>query len=173
MVRRQGDGGDRWLTPQNRAIGGRVDQFGNNVELARKVGVEYTLAGAKAMHVHLSSSPPLPEGKKFHFVFCSGMLAEWDQSRKLYFLEDTRKIKGAIEKALCELADEDAAKGGNFQVWIARPSGLIAPNAGVHKKLMSPLYGGIGTEQVGRAMIKAATGGWKARIVENGDLLKM
>lgn len=156
-----------------RAIGGRVDQFGNDKELARKVGVDYTLAGAQAMCAHLSSSPPLPEGKAFHFVFCSGMLAEWDQSRKLYFLEDTRKIKGAIEKALCELADEDAAKGGSFKVWIGRPSALVAHDAAMHKKLMSPLVGGIGTEQVGRAMIKAAVGEWKERIVENGDLLKM
>lgn len=108
--------------------------------------------------------------RTFRFVFCSGMWSEWDQSRTLYFLEDSRKIKGEIERALTELAGANAE---TFEVWIARPSGLIGADAGLHKRVFGPLYGGIGTEQLGRGMIRLAVEGWKERIVENGDLLKM
>lgn len=129
------------------------------------------------MHTHLAHSPSLPDGKKFRFIFCSGMLAEWDQDRRLFFLNDSRKIKGAIEKALSELADgpDDSAaqKGGGFELWIARPSGLLGDDAGLHKKIAGPLYGAIGTEQLGRAMIKMAVEGPKERIIENDKLLKM
>lgn len=153
-----------------RAIGGRVDQFGNDKDLARKVGVDYTLAGARAMCTSLSADTLASTGRKFRFVFCSGMLAEWDQSRKLLFLEDTRKIKGSIEKALCELADNNSE---TFELWIARPSALLGSDAGLHKKLFGPLYRAIGTEQLGRAMIRMAIDGWKERTAGNEELLKM
>lgn len=154
----------------DRAVGGRVDQFGGDKSMARKVGVEYTSAGAKAMRDHLTAH--VPSGSKFRFVFCSGMLAEWNQDRKLYFLNDTRKIKGAVEKRLCDLQDEQK-ESGNFETWIARPSYLLSPEAPWYKKAASPLVFGIETTQVGRAMIKMALGGGRERITLTYELAKM
>lgn len=73
---------------RNRAIGGRVAQF-PDVETARKIGVDYTLAAAKAfVEAKLAG-----EGNIFRMVFCSGWLAEWNQEKRLRFMEHTRKIK--------------------------------------------------------------------------------
>lgn len=73
-----------------RAIGGKVSKF-PDVETAWKVGVEITLTAAQAFDRDLA--PKLPQGQKFRFIFCSGMLAEWDQSKNLHFLKDSRHIK--------------------------------------------------------------------------------
>lgn len=151
------------------------------------MGVDYTLAGARAMREKLA-----PKVFRFRFVFCSGMLAEWDQDKSLLFLNDTRKIKGAVEKGLCALADEqkqgderkkkggeeeeETAEGGGtgkFEVWIARPSTLVPPEAPAHKKLVGALSKGISTVQLGRAMIKMAMEGSGERIVETDTLSKM
>lgn len=157
------------IDDMSRAIGGRVDQFGGDKGMARKVGVEYTSAGAKAMRDHLTAH--VPSGSRFRFVFCSGMLAEWDQDRTLYFLNDTRKIKGAVEKKLCDLQDEQ--ENGNFETWIARPSYLLSPEAPWYKKAASPFVFGIETTQLGRAMIKMAFGGGRERITFTYELQKM
>ena len=74
----------------DRAIGGKTANF-PDVETAWKVGVDFTLAAAKAFDKDLA--PKVPEGKKFRFVFCSGMLAEWDQEKSLHFMKDSRLIK--------------------------------------------------------------------------------
>ena len=51
-----------------------------------------TLAAAKAFVTTLAPKLAGRE-RKFRFVFCSGMGAEWDQDKSLMFLSDTRKIK--------------------------------------------------------------------------------
>jgi hypothetical protein len=73
-----------------RAIGGRAAQF-PDLDTFRKVSVDYTLAAARAFKQHLS--PALPDSQRFRFVFCSGMLAEWDQQKTLVFMADTRLVK--------------------------------------------------------------------------------
>lgn len=108
-------------------------------------------------------------GRSFRFVFCSGKLAEWNQDRPLYFLNDTRKIKGAVESGLCELADAN----DHFDVFIARPSLLLDDTTPWHEWLFSPIARGISTVQLGKAMIKMALEGSEERIVENETLLKM
>ncbi|OTA92583.1 hypothetical protein M434DRAFT_387111 [Hypoxylon sp. CO27-5] len=80
------------------ALGGRATQF-PNVETARKVSVDYTLAAAKAFIDELA--PKLPEPQKFRFVFCSGKFAEWDQDKSLLMLADTRKIKVRRQQYNC------------------------------------------------------------------------
>jgi hypothetical protein len=72
-----------------RALGGKVEDF-PDVQTARKVSVEYTLAAANAFAEKLL--PKLVE-KEFKFVFCSGAMAERDMEKTLYFMKETRKIK--------------------------------------------------------------------------------
>jgi hypothetical protein len=76
--------------PRSRAIGGRVNQF-PNLETAKKVGIDYTLTAAKAFASGVA--PLLPAGQAFRFVFCSGAYTEWDQTKFLAFLGDSRRIK--------------------------------------------------------------------------------
>lgn len=99
------------------------------------------------------------------------MLAEWDQNKSLFFLADTRKIKGEVEKGLCDISD---AHGDKFEVWIARSSAIIAPDKNViKKKLVAGLVQGIESGQLGKAMVRMAVEGWKHRIVDYDVLLKM
>ena len=65
------------------------------METAKKVSIDYTIAGAKAFLEVLA--PKLPEPQKFRFVFCSGKYAEWDQNKSLLLLKDTRLIKVSLE----------------------------------------------------------------------------
>jgi hypothetical protein len=59
------------------------------VETCKKVH-DFALIAANAF---MNSLAPALKGKKFKFVFCSGMGAEWDQTKPLWFLKDTRRIK--------------------------------------------------------------------------------
>jgi hypothetical protein len=59
------------------------------VETCKKVH-DFALIAANAFADTLA---PALNGKKFKFVFCSGMGAEWDQTKRLWFLKDTRRIK--------------------------------------------------------------------------------
>lgn len=110
-----------------------------------------------------------PEGK-FRFVFCSGQMAEWDQDKKLYFMEDSRKIKGLAEKSLSNLADESPE---TLEVYYLEPSGFIDEKAGPVTKMVAPLYGGISEVQVGKALAKVALDGYKTRLVTNSEMQKL
>ncbi len=89
LVRHEFSAGNRAYC--RRCLGGKVGDFGGDVQTARKVGVEYTLAGANALIEHLV--PKLEMGKKFRFVFCSGRGAEQDPAKSLWMMKDTRLIK--------------------------------------------------------------------------------
>lgn len=75
-----------------------------------------------------------------------------------------------VEKGLCELADANADR---FEVWIVRPSGVLASDAGVAMKLTGKLFAAIGVDQLAADMIKIVLDGWESRIVENDVLLNM
>ena len=62
-----------------------------SVEACKVANVDATLAAAK--NFAETVVPKLANGKRFRFVLCSGMGAEWDQNKTLWFLNDTRKIK--------------------------------------------------------------------------------
>ncbi|KAI0131429.1 hypothetical protein F4814DRAFT_405987 [Daldinia grandis] len=148
-------------------IGGRATQF-PDVETARKVSVDYTLAAAKAFSGLASK---LPEGsQKFRFVFCSGKFAEWDQSKNLKMMKDTRLIKGQVEKGLFDIAE---ANKDTFEVWAVRPGGIVKKYAGLINTLTANTSGFIAVDHLARAMLKIALNGHANRIVEANELLKI
>ena len=57
----------------------------------RRSEIEYTMAAATAFTRELA--PMLPQGKKFRFVYLSGMIAERDQGKRLWYAQDGRRIK--------------------------------------------------------------------------------
>ncbi|GAB1310732.1 Nucleoside-diphosphate-sugar epimerase [Madurella fahalii] len=150
------------------AIGGRAVHF-PDVETYKKVQVDYTLAAARAFLEHLA--PQLPDGKQFRFVFCSGKFAEWDQTKPLHFMADTRRVKGQVEQGLCEIADAD--KTGRFAVYCARPSGILPPDASLPVRLAGKLYDAIDVDRLAKAFIRVLIEGYKDRIIENSTLLEL
>ncbi|KAI6088769.1 hypothetical protein F4821DRAFT_232923 [Hypoxylon rubiginosum] len=149
------------------AIGGRATQF-PDVETARKVSVDYTLAAANVFVTELA--PKLLEGQKFRFVFCSGKFAEWDQEKKLRMMQDTRRIKGQVEKGLCDIADANKEK---FEVWAVRPGGIVKKHANIMNLLTANTSGIIEVDHLAKAMLKIVLDGHTDRIVESGALLKI
>ncbi|KAL2147704.1 hypothetical protein VTI28DRAFT_7056 [Corynascus sepedonium] len=133
------------------------------------VQVDYTITAANAFRETLV--PLLPEGSHFRFVFCSGKLAEWDQTKTLHFMADTRHIKGQVEQRLCQVADVDAAE--RFAVYCTRPSGILPANAGLAARALGKLYGAIDVDQLAKALIRVLLEGYKERIIENGTLLTL
>ncbi|CAH0034781.1 unnamed protein product [Clonostachys rhizophaga] len=148
------------------AIGGRATQF-PDLDTFRKVSVDYTLAAARAFKQHLA--PALPGGQRFRFVFCSGMLAEWDQQKSLLFMADTRLVKslqGQVEKGLCDLADKDS----RFDSFCPRPSGILPLTVGTLGKLAGKLYGAIQVQDLAKALVHIALNGAEKQIIEAGEL---
>ncbi|KAF3071064.1 hypothetical protein GL218_00887 [Daldinia childiae] len=154
------------------AIGGRATQF-PDVETARKVSVDYTLAAAKAFTELASKLPEVKKKKgsrKFRFVFCSGKFAEWDQNKNLKMMRDTRLIKGQVEKGLFDIAE---ANKDTFDVWAVRPGGIVKKYAGVINALTANTSGFIAVDHLARAMLKIALNGHANRIIEANELLKI
>ncbi|KAK0108612.1 hypothetical protein ONS95_003407 [Cadophora gregata] len=58
-----------------------------NIEVTRKVTVEYTLAAVKAF-----SALPRPVGRPFRFVFLSGFVVVRDQNASVWFFPEARKV---------------------------------------------------------------------------------
>ncbi|KAI9163909.1 Leucinostatins biosynthesis cluster protein T [Paramyrothecium foliicola] len=150
-------------------IGGRVDQFNNDKALCRRVGVDFTLSAANTMLLRLKTA--VPAGRKFRFVFLSGKYAEWDQTKTLLFLADTRRIKGEVERALCVLADAHGA--GVFETWILRPSGFLPPEPSLARRLVGGLYSAVDTPHLARVLVQVALDGASERILENDAILKI
>lgn len=119
------------------------------------------------MRVNLAEHSPTG---KIRFVFCSGQYAVWDQDKKLYFLSDTRKVKGAAEKGLSDMAD---TYPNQFETFLLRPGGFIEPDANIAKKMLGYLYDSVPTPQLGKALVKVAMDGWKDRVLENPAILSM
>ncbi|KAI1471521.1 uncharacterized protein F4812DRAFT_414377 [Daldinia caldariorum] len=147
------------------AIGGRATQF-PDVETARKVSVDYTLAAAKAFSEELAAGLPGP----FRFVFCSGKFAEWDQNKNLKMMKDTRLIKGQVEKGLSDIAESNKDK---FEVWAMRPGGIVRKYAGLINALTAYTSGFIAVDQLAKAMLKIVVNGHANRIIESNELLKI
>ncbi|KND89666.1 hypothetical protein TOPH_05659 [Tolypocladium ophioglossoides CBS 100239] len=157
------------------AIGGRMDQFKNDKDAYRKVGVELPIAAARIFCEQLADKTP--GGAKFRFVFCSSKQAE-KTKKSLLFIGDARRSVGEAEKGLCEVAD---AHKTTFETYILRPASFTSPDmpppppASASRKLVGGHHASstIETSQVGRAMVKVACDGWKDRVVENDALAKM
>jgi hypoxanthine-guanine phosphoribosyltransferase len=63
-----------------------------NIETARKVSIDYTLAAAQAFATNLA--PRLADvGHKFSFVFCSGYGAEQKEDARVWLYAGSRKLK--------------------------------------------------------------------------------
>ena len=61
----------------------------------RKVNVEYTQAAVNTFATSLA--PQLGPGEKFRFAYCSGIAAERDQEKKLWFMQEGRRIRVRLQ----------------------------------------------------------------------------
>ncbi|CAK3831012.1 Hypothetical predicted protein [Lecanosticta acicola] len=169
---------------------GKLSSF-QDLDEARRVNVNFACEAAEAFAKSLGSgmqpyegypqSPPkVGVGRfPFRFVYVSCWGAEQDQFRKLWAWSESRKIKGAAEKALFAIADGSEEKGEGahrcFEVIALRPGGVLKSGGdSVSTLLTEAVVPSIAVDRLARAAIKAAfdgTGVEGKRILENKDCL--
>ena len=71
-------------------LGGRHNKF-PDLETAQRVNVDYTRAFTDFLRTKVL--PIIGTERKLRVVLCSGAKAEWNPETKLWFLEETRKMK--------------------------------------------------------------------------------
>ncbi|TID14181.1 hypothetical protein E2P81_ATG09060 [Venturia nashicola] len=147
------------------AIGGRAGRF-SNVQTAKKVQVEFTLAAANAFASKLL--PALDEGKDFKFVFCSAGLAVRDQDTSLWVLQDTRKLKGLTENGLLKIAGDNP----RFTPYFMRPAHIHPEYFTVGTAVMNALFPSIRVKELAMVMVDTALHGNDKQTLENADLLQ-
>jgi len=146
------------------ALGGKVEDF-FDVQTAKTVSVDYTLAAANAFAVKLL---PGLGGKDFRFIFCSGGMAERDMNKSLYFMKDTRRIKGEVENGLIAIAE----KHPGFKTYIMRPGGIIAEDAGVVMAVVGALIPSVRVNALAAVMADVGINGGEQQTLENSDIVK-
>ncbi|KAE9966940.1 hypothetical protein EG328_008511 [Venturia inaequalis] len=146
------------------AIGGRAGQF-PDVQTAKKVQVEFTLAAANAFASKLL--PAIDQAKDFKFVFCSGSLASRNQDTSLWLLRDTRKLKGLTENGLLKIAEENP----RFSPYFMRPAHIHPEYFTVGTAVMNAIFPSIRVRELAVVMIDIALNGTDKQTMENADLL--
>jgi len=136
-----------------------------NPDLAasRKIEIDYTLAAASAF----SRLPALKDGKSFRFVYLSGLGANRDINKTLWFLKNVRNIKGEVENGLLEVQGKEDS---NLEVTIVRPGGVLAKGSQVPDIMVTATLS-IRVEELAAAMINEVVSGVKnTRTLENNSL---
>ena len=186
-------------------LGGPVASF-KSIDEARKVGVNFPAAAAEAFNdgiaKHMEPYPGYPEkspapGQKrfpFRFIFISGWGAEQDQFKRLWMYSESRKIKGAAEKALFDVvssAEEKPLNPGNgsdakvnmrintgeqhkcFEVVALRPGGVLKGDTeGMMTVVTEAVVPSIAVQRLAKSAIKVAFHGAAGKtILENKDCL--
>ena len=68
-----------------------------DLQTTRRINLDYTLAATETFATKLASQ--VAKGgsdKRFTFVYCSGFLAEKDQNKTLWFMQDARRMRVCI-----------------------------------------------------------------------------
>ena len=154
-----------------------------SAEQNRKINLNYTLAAAKAFTEILA--PSLEDGKKFRFVYLSGMMTERDPKRNLWFMKESRLIRvsdneawtpslgalanvkliseqGEVETALIRLEEEYEK---SLLTYVARPGG-VQPTNSLFPAMLQPLARAITVDDLAIKMLDTAINGHKTQILE-------
>ncbi|KAK5733929.1 hypothetical protein LTR17_009336 [Elasticomyces elasticus] len=167
------------------ALGSKLSPDPKKRDEEEKVRISYPVAAAEAFAKKLATqlSPQLMPKKKFpfRFVFISASGAEQDQFRTLWVYSDWRKMKGAAEKAIFEVADGSEVIQGHkcFEAIALRPGQVIARQHGPNGEYTGTLLyeatiTSIAVDRLAKSALKTVlmgTGDEKKRILENKECL--
>lgn len=156
----------------------KMEGFKDKAE-AERVSIHYPLQAANAFATALATqldpnAPPMKQKFPFRFIFMSAWGAEQDQFRSLWMWADSRKIKGAAEKGIFDVADNSELIEGKrcFEVIALRPGGVMAGNESVATLLSESVMPYIAVDRLARCAIKVVLRGTEGkRILENKDCL--
>ena len=115
-----------------------------------------------------SSRESLQERKeKFKFILLSGAFVEPNQSRRLWFLWDQRKMKGVLQTKTVEFAE---ARRDYWEALVIRPGGVLFGGSTFLNKLVELIFGrgfAIRGEELGAFVADLVVNGSGQPIIEN------
>ncbi|KAL9595348.1 MAG: hypothetical protein Q9219_006502 [cf. Caloplaca sp. 3 TL-2023] len=126
----------------------------------RKINLDYTVTAARTFTELMA--PKLGDGKKFRFVYLSGMMTERDPEKTLWFMKEARLIRGEVETQLMHLQQEYET---SLLTFVARPGGVQATNS-LFPALLQPLARAITVDDLAVKMLDTAINGHRTQIIE-------
>ncbi|KAB8236567.1 putative nucleoside-diphosphate-sugar epimerase [Aspergillus alliaceus] len=132
-----------------------------DMEMARKIHIEYTLSSLEAFHRAVASGSQSP--MKFRFVYCSGAVAERDQSKPLWFAQEYRRIRGEVENQLIASAENHR---DTIETYILRPAMVVSRELTL-RSLIFGLGPSIKVDVLAGVMLDIALHGHNEKILEN------
>lgn len=163
-----------------------------SLDQARRIGISYPIAAAEACALALAPSlkpykgypeklgPAVGEGGfPFRFVFISTRGAEPDQFRKLWVLSEFRRIKGAAEKGIFEIAENskpvegpDGAKHKCLEAIALRPGTVLEKGDAIGTVVREAVSAGVTIDRLAACAIRTAMFGAEGKkVVENRECL--
>ncbi|KAI9813119.1 MAG: hypothetical protein M1827_004339 [Pycnora praestabilis] len=138
------------------------------MELTRKVMIDYPTIAAQTFNNTLSAQlqGDGKQKKKFRFIYLSGMLSERDQAKTLWFMQDARRLRGALETSLLAMATSNP---DTFETYIAKPGGVISKEGGV-MNVLKGMNKSVGVAELAAVMLDAALNGSVGDTFQNEDL---
>ncbi|KAJ7504307.1 hypothetical protein B0H11DRAFT_2349828 [Mycena galericulata] len=131
-----------------------------------EVEIDYPLALARAVMSTRTTHP-----KPFRYIYCSGMFAERDQSKALWFSQELRRIKGAAENSIIAFAEE-AENQGRWETYVAKPAMVLRAEGDILKHIGSSLlFGTVRVNELAAAMIDVVTNGSKEQTLLNEEII--
>ena len=159
------------------ALGAKAQ--GKNQDEAERVGIKYPLQAAEGF---AKMAPDIMETqtganiKPFRFVFMSGWGAESNQFRSLWMWSRWRKLKGAAETGLFDIADESKEVDGkkSFEVVALRPGSVLAKGEALSTIIAQGTMPCIAVDQLANRAIRIVLDGDDEgrRVLENRDCFK-
>ena len=155
-----------------------IEDFKDKAE-AERVSIHYPLQAANAFAIALATqldpnAPPMKQKFPFRFVFISGAGAEQDQFRSLWVWADSRKMKGAMEKGVFDVADNSELIEGKrcLEAIALRPGGVLLGGERTVTLLSESVAPYIAVDRLARCAIRTAMEGSEGKsILENKDCL--
>ncbi|KAF2129830.1 hypothetical protein P153DRAFT_339007 [Dothidotthia symphoricarpi CBS 119687] len=141
-------------------------------DLNEDVNVKYPLAFQEHFAKRLLASSS-QEGKKdkFKFILLSGAFVEPDQSRRLFFLWDQRRMKGVLQTKTIEFAE------GHREVWeafVIRPGGVLYGGNTLLNKTAECVFGSLAIrgEELGAFVADLVVHGSQQCLIENPEMVE-
>ncbi|KAK5632570.1 hypothetical protein RRF57_008284 [Xylaria bambusicola] len=153
-----------------RALGGHAFSFGS-LDDAEETTMDFPRRAAEIFAQ--AAGPHLPPNRPFTFVFVSIRSAEWDDSKPLLYLKNTRRLKGRAE---VELLRTEEASPENLEIKIARPGFLVT---GIKSGLKGPLKaigrrlpgGMVDVERLSHCLLRIALGDFPDHAIFEAEFL--
>ncbi|KAJ7714361.1 hypothetical protein B0H16DRAFT_1899112 [Mycena metata] len=130
-----------------------------------EVEIDYPLAFARAIAPTRTS-----QQTPFRYIYCSGILAERDQTKPLWVSPTNRRVKGAAENSMIEFEEQNK---GRWETYIVKPALIRAPEGDILKSIRAylMLIGTVRVNELAAAMIDIVSRGNKQQTFLNAEII--